>query len=440
MDLTYQQVLADVYEEHATDILVYENINVDDVDRDPYEKYDYEANELENPEEYKKFQGDRNKVEDVIKPISEGNKTDLNLETKIRTIPLNIDSAFRRNTVQFPATPTINAGQFLVGSAYSIFFVGTTNFTLIGSTNNTIGTAFIATGPGTGTGSATFVPTQSIYTQGVKGAEIPVLTVPLITNNPAPTVSSNFTTNLSQEYKNITSVKLTSMEFMNSFYTFSTLRGNTTFTITTGGVSYTFNLPSGNYSINDMITQLMLSSNYTTPLPAIGFTVTYNSNSNSFIFTCTQPYTIVFPSSTNPNNNGIGYNLGFTGTSYSSSGVTNRLVSDSSPDLVQDRYINLQINDWNLVESQGNNLTYFPVFAKIQLPVGSKNTYVLMNDYSDSSTKIYTFQQPVNIQKLQILLLDSYGNILEMRGGNFSMTIELEQVNNSAIYQKLLEL
>jgi hypothetical protein len=230
------------------------------------------------------------------------------------------------------------------------------------------------------------------------------------------------------------------MEFMNSFYTFSTLRGNTTFTITTGGVSYTFNLPSGNYSINDMITQLMLSSNYTTPLPAIGFTVTYNSNSNSFIFTCTQPYTIVFPSSTNPNNNGIGYNLGFTGTSYSSSGVTNRLVSDSSPDLVQDRYINLQINDWNLVESQGNNLTYFPVFAKIQLPVGSKNTYVLMNDYSDSSTKIYTFQQPVNIQKLQILLLDSYGNILEMRGGNFSMTIELEQVNNSAIYQKLLEL
>lgn len=440
MDLTYQQVLADVYEEHATDILVYENINVDDVDRDPYEKYDYEANEIQNPEEYKKFQGDRNKLEDIIKPISEGNKTDLNLETKIRTIPLNIDSAFRTNTVQFPATPNVNAGQFLVGSAYSILFPGTTDFTLIGATNNIIGTIFIATGPGSGNGFATFVPTQTIYTQGVKGAEIPILTIPLITNNPAPTVSSNFTVNLSQEYKNITSVKLTSMEFMNSFYTFSTLRRNTTFTLTTGGVPYVFNLLNGSYSNNDMLTQIPLASNYTPALPAIGFSVTYAFSSNSFIFTATQPYTIVFPSNVSPNNNGIGYNLGFTRTSYSSSGVTNRLVSDSSPDMDQDRYINLQINDWNLVESQGNNLTYFPVFAKVQLPAGSKNSYVLMNNYSDSSTKIYNFQQPVNIQKLQILLLDSYGNILDMRGGNFSMTLELEQVNNSAIYEKLLEL
>jgi len=440
MDLTYQQVLADVYEEHASDILVYENINVDDVDRDPYEKHDYEANELENPEEYKKFNGDRNKVEDVIKPKPEGNKTDLNLQTKIRIIPLSIDTVFRTNTVQFPATPNVNAGQFLVGTAYRILFPGTTNFTLIGAANNIIGTVFIATGRGTGTGFATFVPSQSIYTEGVKGAEIPIVTIPLITNNPAPTVSSNFTVNLSQEYKNITSVKLTSMEFMNSFYTFTSLRRNTTFTLTTGAVSYVFNLPGGSYSTNDMITQIPLSTNYTPPLPAIGFSVNYVFSSNSFIFTATQPYTIVFPSTVSPNNNGIGYHLGFTKTSYSSSGVTNRLVSDSSVDMDSDRYINLQINDWNLVESQGNNLTYFPVFAKIQLATGSKNSYILMNNYSDSSTKIYHFQQPVNIQKLQILLLDSYGNILDMRGGNFSITLELEQVNNSAIYEKLLEL
>lgn len=42
--------------------------------------------------------------------------------------------------------------------------VGTTDFTLIGSPNNSIGTQFIATGPGSGTGTATHAPsTEPIY-------------------------------------------------------------------------------------------------------------------------------------------------------------------------------------------------------------------------------------------------------------------------------------
>ena len=42
-----------------------------------------------------------------------------------------------------------------MGSTYTILTVGTTDFTLIGATSNTIGITFVATGIGAGTGTAT---------------------------------------------------------------------------------------------------------------------------------------------------------------------------------------------------------------------------------------------------------------------------------------------
>ena len=49
---------------------------------------------------------------------------------------------------------SITAGAFVVGRVYTILVPGTTDFTLIGSANSTIGTVFTATGVGTGTGTA----------------------------------------------------------------------------------------------------------------------------------------------------------------------------------------------------------------------------------------------------------------------------------------------
>ena len=53
------------------------------------------------------------------------------------------------------ATITVASGSFIVGTSYIIASVGSTNFTLIGSANNTVGTTFSATGVGIGSGTAT---------------------------------------------------------------------------------------------------------------------------------------------------------------------------------------------------------------------------------------------------------------------------------------------
>ena len=49
---------------------------------------------------------------------------------------------------------TISAGSFVVGGSYQISVVGSTNFVSIGAASSTVGVIFIATGAGSGTGSA----------------------------------------------------------------------------------------------------------------------------------------------------------------------------------------------------------------------------------------------------------------------------------------------
>ena len=63
-------------------------------------------------------------------------------------------------------TGVITAGSFVVGLSYTIVTPGTTDFTLIGASNNNIGTTFVATGSGSGTGTAsqgTGTATNSTY-------------------------------------------------------------------------------------------------------------------------------------------------------------------------------------------------------------------------------------------------------------------------------------
>jgi hypothetical protein len=51
------------------------------------------------------------------------------------------------------AVGNILAGSFIVGQVYTIVTVGDTDFTLVGSANNNVGTTFTATGAGIGSGT-----------------------------------------------------------------------------------------------------------------------------------------------------------------------------------------------------------------------------------------------------------------------------------------------
>lgn len=59
------------------------------------------------------------------------------------------------NILTSTAGSTVNAGSFVVGTQYTIFSQGDTNWTSIGAANSNVGTVFVATGTGSGSGQAT---------------------------------------------------------------------------------------------------------------------------------------------------------------------------------------------------------------------------------------------------------------------------------------------
>lgn len=71
-----------------------------------------------------------------------------------------------RAVVDRLGTPA-SAGAFVVGQAYQIVTVGNTNFTTIGAESNTVGVYFVATGAGTGSGTAAPINTGNLALSAV---------------------------------------------------------------------------------------------------------------------------------------------------------------------------------------------------------------------------------------------------------------------------------
>jgi hypothetical protein len=66
------------------------------------------------------------------------------------------------DSIQYEQGYTVTAGGFTVGQTYRILTIGNTDFTLIGASANTVGVHFIATGVGTGTGTAEYSRTVEL--------------------------------------------------------------------------------------------------------------------------------------------------------------------------------------------------------------------------------------------------------------------------------------
>lgn len=377
MDVTYQQILAEQYDENAKMLLVQQEHEYEyDKVRAHHEDM-YEENELDNPEEFNKFHGDRNKPEHVIKPKADPDSKHRD-KVRVKNQIVNIDTKFRGNIVPSTVPTDISCG----GLPEDFLLEGTS--------------------------------------------------------------SSYFVYSPDRPYKNIKSVKITSLEFPNTFYTFSKeTRQNTTFSIVeqvpSGGGNYTNTvyepilIDDGNYTPAELVSDIQAK------LPS-GYTITLGPRTNKIIIAngnvSPNTFTISFSPTPNlnPNGNGIGYNLGFYQTSYSGS---TSYTAETVPDTIQDHYVYIIINDYNLINHPVYGQTTIQAFGKITLSSG-KNVVIFDNNYTNSSSKIYHFQQPTNVTKFEVKFIDAYGNILDLNGANVSITLELEEVLDSSIYENMI--
>lgn len=115
------------------------------------------------------------------------------------------------------------------------------------------------------------------------------------------------------------------------------------------------------------------------------------------------------------------------------------LLSESKINMNADSYIQLAISTWeNVIQQEGND-SYYGVFQKIPVNV-AKGESIYDIVYNNSVTKKYDFLQPSNVRYLEIWLYDKLGYPLLMPGVDWSMTLELEEVLSSSLYDKLREI
>lgn len=421
---TYQELLAEQYEDNAKNLLVYqkqyENADDEEGDVDYNEDQDYSNYQLEDPDKFNQFLGNRNTEEYIAAANAYEDKTkgSVRYNKDVRTHIVDIDTRFR----------AFGNGQIPLKMAVST----------------------------TTTGSSLLAPTSNV---------------------------SNFVFGLPKLLKNIITMKVTSLSFPNMFWTYQSTRDNISFKVynnvyTAPSIQPTLlgtvTITEGNYKdIDDFMTelndQLALIPDETTPTPVLGhFKANYTERTGKIrIYRDDgKEFGLDFSPPNTPEllNIGLGYYMGYQNFFYgtapaSDSNITNieltkyyydplnpalfyyQAMAESFPsELLGESYVYLSINEQDIIEHQSFKQSFLPVFAKILLPEASKGKRITDINLLNVVEREINYIQPINVQKLLITIYDRYGNIVDMQGTNFSFTLRMEEVLNPGMYEKLREL
>lgn len=252
---------------------------------------------------------------------------------------------------------------------------------------------------------------------------------------------TDFLYNLPVEIKNVSSMRLVSIEIPNSWYLFSSKKKNNIFYISVNDKStkntkeYTIEIPDGNYNFEHLEhylnTTYFYESNIDYPLKYIKYSINPNSLKSTFEIIdedTSHDFIVKFSVGLNQNvMNTAGWILGFRLAIYLN---IQTLTSEALFDAGGDRYIYLSISDFQYNNNTSNivcfdnNILNEDVIAKIPMENGKLS--LVINDNNNNLAKIRRYNGPINLSKIQIKLLDQFGCVIDLNNMDFSMTIELQ--------------
>ena len=246
------------------------------------------------------------------------------------------------------------------------------------------------------------------------------------------TSSTNFSMVLPYQFKNVMSMRLSSIQLPNVLYCFSTSKKNNTIYLeeTEGAKAKgTVTLPDGNYSLTDVVSNLETQIN-TQLGTGVRFTVTSNpftqqitiaNTTNKFIIDCGTG------AKSNMIVDTMGWILGFRETkledekSYTAAAVYNPTASET---------LYFILNDFNNSQSQNILAMFSESFIDdnilAMIPLTSNSFHITFSDGADLLEKKRTYFGPVNIQRIRVEIRDKYGEIADLQSMDFSFSLELE--------------
>jgi hypothetical protein len=266
-------------------------------------------------------------------------------------------------------------------------------------------------------------------------------------------LSTDFNITLPNHFKNVLSIRLSSLQLPNVIYCISNNNNNNSLYISEdilGGVKGIVIIPDGNYDYITFATLLqteintqLITSNFVVTTDSATQKITITNNINTFTMNFIVKELVSGVSSEYIINKNykqlhcinditelykkLGWLMGYRKSlykgekSYTSEGVYNGSFTE---------YIYFILNDFNNSQSQniigmfskstiGNNIL-------AMIPLNANSFHICFDNGADFIEKKREYFGPVNIQKLKIQLLNQYGEILNLNSMDFSFSLELE--------------
>lgn len=246
------------------------------------------------------------------------------------------------------------------------------------------------------------------------------------------TNAGKFRFKLNDTIKNISYVRLSSIEFPNIYYNYTRQKDNISFGITIDGITHLITILEGSYTVDLMLTliQSLFDNLNSNTGNTYNFQIKFNQITSKVTLLNNANFSINFINSGQYHS--LGYSLGFRNNIYTDA---MSYTASSILNVSGDNYIYIKVNDYGVFRTNNNNGT-INILAKIIL--GGNKTSIIFDNESNFLSKNYIFKQPVNMLTFDIELLDYNGNTLDMQGQDFSFTLEVGNIYNAHLYSKLL--
>jgi hypothetical protein len=255
---------------------------------------------------------------------------------------------------------------------------------------------------------------------------------------PNPGVFSYF---LDEPIKNVTSVRLASIELPTTFYTFLEMYNNTSFIIIlNSGIELGVNIKEGNYTSTNMVGHIQSLLNRINTEWSQNFIISWDEIDYKVTISNSSQFTLIFDN--DEEHRSLGNRLGYRrdNASYLAADQlsyfderTNtyryRWVGDTFLDITKDEYLFVKINDYGVIHNKYRDKS---LLAKIIL----YDRQFVIDNGANFMTKKYNFRQPTNVSRLDIELINTLGATVDMNEIDFSLTLELEQIYDSGEYEK----
>jgi len=249
---------------------------------------------------------------------------------------------------------------------------------------------------------------------------------------------ANFTMTLPERINDVRSIMVCNVEVPMSFYNFSDEIGNTYFKVTYNAVVHLIKITSGNYTMADLVSEVhskvdaALGANKLTFALSGSYTTIHIANGD----TATVDFAVNMDGSLDkyPFKRKLGWFLGFRNTSYDLDNSAT-IRSENFIDVAGIRYAYLVLDEFGkgvqnsfkgLMPSSlvNKNIMAKITFNRATFPYGSILPANNFNGYLLTDRRGYNGK--INLQKLQVQLVDEFGNPMNLNGLDLSFCLEAE--------------